>query len=156
VSVFFDAEHSHTATHFHDAPPLRDLAIEILTQRTLTEPVEAMEVDLGRTVGVTDVVEVDATDTLVYAMRVLREDQGWVPFTRTRSPQPCSVVSLHLAKRDSSSYELISAWIGALASPPFPQMLEATPESIPYWHAHAFVWGSQRIIPGSEQSSCPW
>jgi hypothetical protein len=154
--VVFDPVHSHTATHFADAPQLRDLAIEALEKRALTAPIEAVEMDMGRVVGTMDVVDVTSADTLVYAMRSQREDQGWVPFTRYHKAKPCSLVSLYLKNIGDDTYELASAWIGEFDSPPFPQMAEATSESIPYWHTHAFVWGSQQIIPGTERPDCPW
>lgn len=154
--IFFDAASSHTATHFKDAPTLRGLATGILHGTSLTKPIEAMAIDMGKDIGVTDVVMIDSTDEVVYAMRVAREDQGWVPFTKSRAAQPCRIVSLYLTQNGEQSYELASTWIGPLDSPPFPQMAEATDESVPYWQTHAFVWGSQGIIPDSERSDCPW
>jgi len=154
--VVFDPIRSHASTHFHDSPKLRDLVIDVLSKKELVEAIVAEDVDMGRVVGDTDVVEVDGTDEIVYAMRKHREDQGYVPFTKSRMTQPSSFVSIYLTEKDSMTYELSSAWIGEYESPPFPQMDNATADSIPYWQKYAFVWGSQEIIPGSEISDCPW
>lgn len=135
---------------------MKDLVIEILTNRKLNGELVAEDVDLGRIVGNTDVVEVSSRDEIVYAKRQKREDQGYVPFVKNREPQSTSLVSIYLALRDQDTYELLSAWMGEFDSPNFPQMENADPNSIPYWQQHAFVWGSQEIIPGSERVDCPW
>lgn len=95
-------------------------------------------------------------DDIVYALRKNRQEQGYVPFTKSRKAQLNSHVSMHLNKIDSDNYELASAWIGEMDSPPFPEDPNATADSSEYWSKHAFVWGSQEIISGSEQIVCPW
>lgn len=154
--VVYDPVGSHTATHFEDTPHLRDLAIRILTKKVLEGSIVAEDVDMGEVVGESHVVEVDDGDDIVYAMRKNRKDQGYVPFTKTRIAEPSSLVSIYLTEKNDATYELASAWIGAYASPPFPQMENAIPDSIPYWRKHAFVWGSQEIIDGTEISEYPW
>jgi hypothetical protein len=71
-------------THFNDKPELKKLVITILSSRALTEPIVTMDVDMGKTIGTTDVVEVDDTDEIVYAIRIKREDQGYVPVRHLR------------------------------------------------------------------------
>ncbi len=154
--VVFDPVNSHTATHFRDAPGLRVVAIEALSSMKLDDELIAKDIDMGRTIGNTDVVDVYDTDTIVYAIRSMREDQGYVPFTKSKATQPSSFISVHLLRRDDNTYELSSTWIGEFESPMFPQMDNATADSIPYWSTHAFVWGSQEIVQGSELSECPW
>jgi hypothetical protein len=99
---------------------------------------------------------VEEKDDIVYALRKNRQEQGYVPFTKSRKAQLNSHVSMHLNKIDSDNYELASAWIGEMDSPPFPEDPNATADSSEYWSKHAFVWGSQEIISGSEQIVCPW
>lgn len=156
MRVVYDPLSSHTATHFYDAPELSKLAIELLSTLQLEGDVIAKDFDMGRAIGNSDVVEVDETDEIVYAMRKHREDQGYVPFTKSRSTQPSTHISVYLVRVSDTEYELSSIWIGEFDSPNFPQMSNATPESIPYWTNHAFVWGSQEIIPGTERSDRPW
>ncbi len=156
MDVVYDPIGSHTATHFNDAPELKKLAKELLTTLQLDGELIAGDYDIGRIIGNTDVVEIDENDEVIYAMRKNREDQGYVPFTKSRDPRPSTLISIYLVKKSLKIYELSSVWIGEYDSPMFPQMSNATPESIPYWNKHAFVWGSQEIIPGSERTDCPW
>ena len=154
--IVFDPINSHTATHFNDAPKLRSLAEELFSNITLEEDLIAKEFDMGRIIGDSDVVEIDGSDEIVYAMRKSREDQGYVPFTKSRPSQPSQIMSIYLVRKDDETYELSSTWIGEFDSPAFPQMDNATEESIPYWQNHAFVWGSQETIPGTEITNHPW
>lgn len=154
--IVFDPVNSHTATHFNDAPALRTIAKELLSSFSLEGELVAKDVDMGKIIGNSDVVEINDKDEVVYAMRKNREDQGYVPFTKSQSSQPSSMVSIYLIKKDDETYELSSVWIGEYESPMFPQMDNATAESIPYWSKHAFAWGSQEIIPGSILTKCPW
>jgi hypothetical protein len=154
--VLFDPINSHTATHFKDSPKLKEIVAELLSQMVIKGKSIAGDFDMGKIVGFCDVVEIDDTDELIYAMRKQREDQGYVPFTKSRQPQPSSFVSIYLVHKNGSNYELLSTWIGNFDSPDFPQMHSATTDSLEYWSKHAFVWGSQEIIPDSEIDSCPW
>lgn len=154
--IMFDPIHSHTATHFNDSPGLRDIVINIISKEKLTEPVIAKDIDMGKNIGDSDVVEIDESDDLIYAMRKNRENQGYIPLTKSRTSQPSRLVSIYLVRKNKSTYELLSTWIGKYDSPPFPQMDNASDESIPYWNKHAFVWGNQETIPGTEIFNCPW
>ncbi len=155
-NVVFDPLGSHTATHFKDALGLKELANELLGTMDLDGELIAKDIDLGKVIGNSDVVETSHEDEIVYAMRKNREDQGYVPFTKSQASQPSSMISIYLVKKDEETYELSSIWVGEYESPMFPQMDNATAESIPYWSKHAFAWGSQEIIPGSVLTKCPW
>lgn len=154
--IVYDPVDSHTATHFNDAPTLRAIAEQLLSSMSLKDDLIAKDIDMGKVVGNSDVVEVDEKDEIIYAMRRNREDQGYVPFTKSQSTQPSTKISIYLVKKDSDTYELSSIWIGEYESPMFPQMSNATADSVPYWKKHAFVWGSQEVIPGSILEECPW
>ena len=156
VRVYYDPIDSHTSTHFNDNHTLKDLVTELLTQRKLESDNIGEAVEMGKVIGKSDVVGVDPDDEIVYAMRLKREDQGYVPFVKNRFSEPCSLISIYLERLNPDEYELKSAWIGKYDSPKFPQMENAISESIPYWKKHAFVWGSQEIIPDTERSDCPW
>ncbi|MDB5184788.1 MAG: hypothetical protein JWN38_596 [Candidatus Saccharibacteria bacterium] len=156
VSVSYDPIDSHAATHFDDTPQLKELVIEVLTTSTLVADREAFDIDLGRVVGTTDVVTVDTSDEIVYAVRKNRDDNEYVPFTKSRPAEPSSWVTVSLDKQPDGHYILFSAWIGRYDDPPFPGTEYETPESRPYWTEHAFVWGSQVIKPGTETTTCPW
>ncbi|MEK7059808.1 MAG: hypothetical protein AAB971_03565 [Patescibacteria group bacterium] len=154
--IVFDPINSHTATHFSDAPKLRSLAEELLGNMALEGDLIAKDFDIGRVIGDSDVVEINESDEIVYAIRKSREDQGYVPFTKSRPTQPSQMISIYLLRKDNETYELSSIWIGEFESPMFPQMENSTEDSIPYWGKHAFVWGSQEIIPGTEITKRPW
>ena len=154
--IIFDSINSHAATHFKDASKLRGLTEELLSNMTLEGDLIANDFDMGRMIGDSDVVEIDGSDEVVYAIRKSREDQGYVPFTRSRLPQASQKISIYLLRKDNDTYELSSAWFGEFESPPFPQMNNANMDSIPYWSQHAFVWGSQEIISGTKITNCPW
>lgn len=156
MSVVYQPIHSHTATHFSSAPHLKSAVLSVLPTLNLFDDIVGIDIDMGKIVGNSDVVETDDTDTIAYAMRTQREDQGYVPFTKSRTTQPTNYLSLYLVRKNEHTYELASAWFGRFKSPMFPQMDNATPDSIPYWSTHAFVWGSQEIIPRTERTDCPW
>jgi hypothetical protein len=154
--VYYNPINSHAATHFTDTPQLKELVIEVLKNRDLNDDNLEFDIDMGRVVGTTDVVEVDDADEIVYALRKNRAEQGYVPFTKSRKGQPDSFISIALVANQDGSCELSSAWIGVWDDPPFPQEPHAPPESKVYWSKHAFVWGSQEIEEGTETSDCPW
>ncbi len=151
--VYYDPIHSHAATHFNDAPELKDVVIEIITNKDLLGNKIEFDKDMSRVVGNMDVVDVDSTDDLLYAKRKNRNE--YVPFTKSRTAQPTSFVSMGLILKDES-YELTSAWFGGFESPPFPGEASATQDSIDFWNKHAFVWGSQGVQEETITYTCPW
>jgi hypothetical protein len=155
-NIVYDPISSHTATHFKDKSDLREIAEKALSIIEIDGDIVATDIDFGKPVGLNDVVEVNHDDKVYYAIRILREDQGYVQFTTSKDRQYSNFLSVHLEKRSESVYELMSCWIGRYESPPFPLMKNANTESKEYWGKHAFVEGSQEIIPGSRIENCPW
>lgn len=158
LEVFYDPIHSHAATHLEDTPQLKGLVQELIGSLELQESEIARHYDMGRIVGTCDVVNTDATDEIVYGIRKNRDEDGHVPFTKSRQGDPCAYVSLHLIKQQDGRYILSSCWIGKFGEDdePFPNSPLATPRSADFWDKHAFVWGSQEIQPGSLQTNKPW
>ncbi|MEJ0072564.1 MAG: hypothetical protein WDN27_00485 [Candidatus Saccharibacteria bacterium] len=154
--VYYDPVHSNAATHFSDTPQLKALVIEVLENRDITRDTLQFDLDMGRIIGTTDVVETDKTDDIVYVLRKNRKKQGYVPFTKSRGAEESSYISISLVDEYGGTYSLSSAWIGAWDDPPFPQEPHATSDSKTYWGKHAFVWGSQEIIAGTETTKQPW
>lgn len=70
--------------------------------------------DMGRIIGTHDVVEVDNTDEVIYGVRKNRHDDGLVPFTKSRSAEPCRYVALQLVPQKDDTYELSSAGLAPL------------------------------------------
>jgi len=96
IAVTYDPVHSHAATHFEDTTQLKQLVAEVISSMTLDGQEIARHIDMGRVVGTCDVVDVDDTDEIVYGMRKSRNDDGLVPFTKSREGTPCPYVALHL------------------------------------------------------------
>ncbi len=158
VSITYNPVQSHAATHIEDTPDLKDLIVEAANKISLDGQEVATHIDMKRVVGKCDVVKVDESDDIVYAARKNRKEEGLVPFTKSRQGEPCSYVSLHLVPHPDGTYELSSAWIGTFDDDdePFPQASNATDNSKNFWNKHAFVWGSQEIIQGTETTIRPW
>lgn len=158
VKVFYDPIGSHAATHFEDTPNLQSLVIEIIGNLELNGQEIACDFDMGRVVGVCDVVAVDKADEIVYGMRKNRADDGLVPFAKNRQGDPCRLVAIHLVPQADGSYILSSAWIGTFGEDdePFPLSSKATERSAEFWDRHAFVYGSQEIIAGTETTVKSW
>ncbi|HEY8998702.1 MAG TPA: hypothetical protein VIM53_00070 [Candidatus Saccharimonadales bacterium] len=154
LDVFFDAEGSHAATHFRDAPQLLNLVQEILARTVFEDDVVEFDTDMGRIVGTSDLVTVEPNDELVFAKRLNRD--VFTSFNKSKKPQPSSTVSVAFEKQHNGSYVLHSAWIGPISSPAFPGDPNETPESKPYWLSHALAWGTQEVQSGTETSVCPW
>lgn len=154
--IYYDSVNSHTATHFEDNPQLKHIVSDHLTGLDLEMDIIAQDIEMDKIIGNSSVVSIDRNDDVLYAVRKNREDQGLVPFVKNRASEPSSNLSLYLVRQPDATYELLSAWIGEFESPPFPDMDNATPESIPYWSSHAFVWGSQQIVEGTVTLTNNW
>lgn len=157
VQVTYDPVHSHAATHLEDTPQLEGLVAEIVADLDMNGQTVAKHIDMGRVVGTCDVVATDETDEIVYGVRKNRADDGLVLFTKTRAAEPCQYVTVQLVPQHNNTYELTSAWIGTFDDDePFPGSKKANNQSVAYWRVHAFVYGSQEIIAGTETTARPW
>lgn len=154
MDVLYDPVNSHTATHFADTTNLKKLAQEILAKKILDEDKMFFDTNMVRIVGKSDLVENDNGDVIVYAKRKNRD--VYTSFNKTKTPQPCSIVAIGVARIGEGQYELLSAWIGSIDSPPFPGDENETPESKDFWLKHSLAWGAQEIQEGTETLSCPW
>ena len=158
IQVVYDPIHSHAATHLEDTPGLKELVKEVITNLELNGQETAQHYDMGRVVGTCDVVDVGSADEIVYGVRKNREDDGPVPFTKSRKGEPCRYVAVHLVPKSDDVYILSSAWVGPFTDDdePFPLSKDATDRSKDFWNKHAFVYGSQEIIAGTETKKKPW
>ncbi len=153
ITVVFDPIHSHAATHLADTPQIRPLVEAIIQATNLEGDTIKFDTDTGTVIGNSDLVETDETDEIVYAMRTNRD--SLLRFTKSRAPQPSSMVTVILLKIDDTTYELYSAWLGPL-TPATPNSPYADATSFEFWSNHALVWGGQEIQPGTETPICPW
>ncbi len=154
VRVWYDPISSHAATHIKDTPNLDNLAAEVVSQTKINQPYVQLHVDLGRTVGTSDLVENSPGDEIVYAKRLNRNEYS--VFNKSKRAQPSSIVTIALEMQEDGTCELVSTWIGPSDSPSFPGTERETAESIEFWSKHSLVWGNQEIQPGSETKNYPW
>lgn len=152
LNVYVDRHRSHAATHLADTPGLLELVKEALLTLTPNEDNTYTEVDLGRIIGTSDLVETTKDDDVFYAKRLNRTN--YTRFVRGREPVKTSMVSIVLHRQDDG-YLLYSAWVG-WAAPPFPHDEEETSESRDFWKSHALVWGRQAVQQNTERDDWPW
>ncbi len=155
--VTYDPVDSHAATHLEDTPHLKDLVIEAISTLILNGDV-GTEIDMGRAVGTSDVVDTDFSDNIVYGVRKNRDEEGHVPFVKSRHGEPSPYVALHLVKQNDDSYVLSSTWIGTFSGDdePCPNAPGATERRTEIWNRRAFISGSQEIQVGTETTERPW
>ena len=152
LDVSIDLKGSHAATHLADTPGLLELVKEALLTLSPNQDDVYTEVDLGRNIGTSDLVQTTKNDDVFYAKRINRTN--YTRFVRGRQPVKTSVITLVL-HRQEDNYLLYSAWIGP-AAPPFPNDEKETVESRDFWKTHALVWGRQAVQPNTEISTWPW
>lgn len=152
-SVYVDTEDSHAATHIADTPDLLRAVQELLPSLAPDEDSVCLATDMGRVIGLSDLVETNEDDKILYAKRLNRDN--YTRFALNREAEPSNFVTVVLQKDPDGNYELWSAWIG-LVTPQFPGDKFADPESISFWQKHALVWGNQAIQPGTEKEEWPW
>jgi len=154
LPVFLFCYAVNAATHFADSPQLKELTQKVLARTTLDKDQMLFDTEIGSPIGKSDLVENDEGDDIVYAKRKNRD--VYTSFNKTKAPHPCSIVAIGVEKIGDNKYELLSAWIGSIDSPPFPGQENEAPESKDYWLKHSFAWGTQEIQEGTETSVCPW
>jgi hypothetical protein len=153
TKVTYDPINSHASTHFADTPQIRSWVKKIIESTDVDGEIMEFDTDTGELLGTSDLVKTDNSDTIVYAIRENRDHHA--RFTKSRSAQPSSILTISLGQRSDGTYDLFSAWLGPLA-PPFPGSPKATSQSKPFWSTHALAWGNQKIKPGTETTICPW
>lgn len=111
-------------------------------------------IEMGRIVGGNACLETGQGDEIVFAQRPGRADL--TRFVKNRQAEPCSIVTLILKQKEvAEEYVLLTAFIGPPAELE-PWHPNATDISKNFWNTHALVWGSEKIIPETETSICPW
>ena len=154
IPVWFDAVSSHAATHLADTPHLKQLAATVISQTIIDQPFAQFHTDFGKIIGTSDLVPIEPGDDIVYAKRLNRDE--YTVFNKSKTAQPCSLVTVALALQEDGTCELVSAWVGPSDSPSFPGSPYETPASKDFWSKHAMAWGNQHIQPGTETTTCPW
>lgn len=111
VKVFVDLENTNLALHVIENPNLQSLIKEVVEKSVLEGDKVALEVDLGRIVGTTSMVEIGDGDEIVYVKRLGRD--SYSKFVKDRELIPTSWVVTILFKEDYG-YLVWSGWCGRL------------------------------------------
>jgi hypothetical protein len=151
-SVYIDHEATKVGLHLAEAPQLLQLVKEVLTIRDVEGENVALEVDLGRIVGETSLIETTDDDEIVYARRLQRDK--YTRFVKNKELMPTSWVTVILHKVDDG-YNLWSAWCGKLV-PTSPGGEDEMPKSQGYWRNHALVYDADIIQADTVTEVCPW
>jgi hypothetical protein len=152
-AVYVDTQSSHAATHIADTPNLLELVQEFVADFVPDGDEICVDKDMGRSVGLSDLVETGETDKIFYSKRLNRDN--YTRFVQDRKAETTNFATVVLRKDPAGDYELWSAWIGP-AVPQFPGDEFEKPESRPFWQKHALVWGNQAVQPGTEREDWPW
>ena len=174
--VSVDMAQSHAVTHLQEQSRLWELTQEVLRKSIFTPETHRnvlFETDLGRDVGVMDLVETDPAEQRIYAIRQQRET--YMPFVKRDERPLTSFVTIVLKRLDFTQldpqilepalrhpdmadlphFDLYTTYIGR-KTPALPGDSYASEESLPFWMGHALVWGSQVVQEDTIRYDCPW
>ena len=108
-------------------------------------------IDFGKIIGESRCVETSEKDEILYAQRKMRS--GQTRFVKNKQLEPTSFLTVIL-KKIHGGYKIVSAFIGSKAErEPWDKSIRDNDElerSKSFWSTHAIVWGTERIIPGTE------
>ena len=109
--------------------------------------------EYSQPVGVTSCVATRAGDKILFARRKGR--RGVSRFVKNRRPMPTCFLTVILRRTRRGDYEVSKAYFGE----PAPMEPWGNPrpsrKSQEFWKAHAFAWGAEPIVRGSEQYRIP-
>lgn len=114
-----------------------------------------VDIDMGRIIGHQACVRVSDSDTFIHAQRKNRE--GLTRFVLNRNMEPTSYVTVVLARdrKKEHIYRVLTAYIGRVSErEPTDASIKTDEEMavcVDFWTKHALVWGSQIVVPGTEQ-----
>ena len=150
-----DRLNSHFATHAAAYPQLAQLLPEALQKiNSQGRNFVAEEVDMGRIVGESILVETCLGDEVIFAQRLNR--QGLTRFVKNRQPVSCRYITVLLKKASEGNfYILMTVFVGRRV-PDEPWSEFANRESVRFWNSHALIWDYEEIVPGTETDKCPW
>lgn len=113
----------------------------------------AIEHNMGRVIGTTDIVETSEKDTIYYAQP--NKTKVFSRFARNRYPHPSRTLTVIIEKDSDGNYEVLDTWIGP-SSPPFPGDKNEMAHSKAYWQTHALVQDAQVIQSKTITKNCPY
>jgi hypothetical protein len=153
MEIFWDLETSHASTHFQDTPALKEVVRKAIPNFVVEGEGIQVEVDIGKVVGESSLIETTDHDDIVYALRPLRT--LYSKFVKNRKPVATSWVTISIKHGEKGQYYLYTAYVGRL-TPSFLGGDYLPEQSKGFWSHHALVWGTQEVIPESVTKECPW
>lgn len=151
ADVFIDLEHTNIGLHILENANLVELVKEAIERSELEGKKVALEVDLGRVVGTTSMVEITEQDEIVYAKRLDRDKYS--KFVKNRELVPTSKVVVILFQEEHA-YLVWSAWCGEL----LPQESDGKGgmrTSREFKNSHALVYDPKIVQAGTETKQAP-
>ncbi|MEX1995319.1 MAG: hypothetical protein WD887_00880 [Candidatus Saccharimonadales bacterium] len=151
--VYVNLITSSAGQYLSRQPYIINLIKEVLGDKKLTGAEVAIEHDMGRVIGNTDIVETTEKDTIFYAQP--NKKNIFSRFAKNRFPSPSQKLTILLSKDEDGNYELRDTWIGP-CSPPFPGDENATAKSKSYWQKHALVQDARAVQSKTITKICPY
>lgn len=144
--------YDRSPSHIHAGvrPLIREIVADINSRRRSTI---VYSVKYDRPIGVSSVVATRPGDRIVFAKRQGR--RGTSRFVKNRRSESTNVVTIILRQTPSGDYQVMTAHFGYPA--PREPWDESHPprQSVDFWKRHAFVWGVEPTVRGSESFRPP-
>ena len=138
----YDSSPSHVHPGVH---PFLDSVIAGINSRRRQTIVETVK--YNQPVGHSTCVVTRPGDKIVFARRLHR--RGISRFVKNRRPEPTQFVTVILRRTGKGDYQVKTAYFG-LPAPSEPWGNRVKPGPRHFWRCHAFVWGVEPIVPGTE------
>lgn len=152
-SVYVDLIDSEAGHYLSRQPYIINLIKEVMVGTKLSGSRVAIERDMGRVIGNTDIIDTTDKDSIFYAQPVKKK--VFSRYAKNRYPSPSNCISIILIKDVDGDYEVANTWIGPM-SPPFPGDELATAKSASYWSNHALVQDAQMVQSRTITKVCPY
>ncbi len=134
-------------------PYVVGLIKEVLAGKVLSQAIEDIEEDMGRVIGVTDVVQTSDTDLIYYAQPIGSSE--FMRYAKNRLPTPSTLLTMQLIRDDTGDYEVVRVWIGP-KTPPFPTTEDIDISNKEYWDSHAVAHKAHPVQSRSITKESPY
>lgn len=151
--VYVNLINSSAGRYLSRQPYVMNLIKEALASQKLTKAKLVLELDMGRVIGNTDIIETTDRDTIYYAQPVKQD--VFSRYAKNRHPSPSRKLTITLKQDPEGHYEVHDTWIGP-NRPPFPGDKQATTASRTYWQNHALVQDAQPVQSKTITKECPY
>jgi hypothetical protein len=152
--VYVNLITSNAGRYLSRRPYVINLIKEVLDPMSLkNKPELAIEKDMGRVIGHTDIVDTTEKDTVFYAKP--NKTKVYSRYVKNRVPPASNTLSIVIIQDEDGDYEVRDTWIGPF-SPPFPGDENESSKSKEYWETHALVQDSDTIQTKTITKNCPY